>query len=296
MEAVKWYRKAAEQNHAEAQYNLGVCYSNGQGVAKDEVEAVKWYRKAAEQNFAAAQYNLGVCYYKGEGVAKDYVEAYKWLLLAARQGDEDAKKNITMLESKLTPEQIAEGQKLARDFKPVNGTARPTTPSPAVSGSPAGGFNAFAALNHANKLVLKVKVSQAISNYKQASERSRQNRWIKSLEHSAYDPQKITRADLHDANEKLRELIGSIDRVIADLNAVTAVPVPDSEREYWQVAREHALLLQQLTTLLEENWKEWHVSGIQPKTGEAKPWQKEADQLHGEIDKLNQTKLSSTLL
>ena len=60
MEAVKWYRKAAEQNFAEAQYNLGVCYDNGQGVAKDYAEAVKWYRKAAEQNHAQAQYNLGV--------------------------------------------------------------------------------------------------------------------------------------------------------------------------------------------------------------------------------------------
>ena len=46
----------------EAQYNLGVCYAKGQGVAKDEVEAVKWYRKAAEQNYAEAQYDLGYCY------------------------------------------------------------------------------------------------------------------------------------------------------------------------------------------------------------------------------------------
>ena len=59
---MKWYRKAAEQNDAMAQYNLGCCYANGQGVAKDEVEAVKWYRKAAEQNNAMAQYNLGICY------------------------------------------------------------------------------------------------------------------------------------------------------------------------------------------------------------------------------------------
>ena len=88
VEAVKWFRKAAEQNFAEAQYNLGVCYYAGEGVAKDQVEAVKWYRKAAEQNLAEAQYNLGFCYYNGEGVAKDSVEAYKWLLLAARQGDE----------------------------------------------------------------------------------------------------------------------------------------------------------------------------------------------------------------
>ena len=59
VEAVKWYRKAAEQNYAEAQYNLGVCYTNGQGVAKDAVEAVKWFRKAAEQNHAAGSIQSG---------------------------------------------------------------------------------------------------------------------------------------------------------------------------------------------------------------------------------------------
>ena len=118
VEAVKWYRKAAEQNYPRGQYNLGVGYYKGEGVVKDQAEAVKWFRKAAEQNLARAQYNLGVCYYNGEGVAKDYVEAYKWLLLGARQGDEDDKKNMTELESKLRPEQIAEGQKRARDFVP----------------------------------------------------------------------------------------------------------------------------------------------------------------------------------
>ena len=118
VEAVKWFRKAAEQNLPKAQYNLGVDCYNGEGVAKDQVEAVKWYRKAAEQKYAKAQYNLSVCYGNGTGVTKDYVEAYKWMFLAARQGDEGAKNFMTVLESKLTPEQIAEGQKRARDFKP----------------------------------------------------------------------------------------------------------------------------------------------------------------------------------
>ena len=71
-----------------------------------------------EQNYAAAQSNLGFCYAHGPGVAEDSVEAYKWLLLAAREGDEDPKKNITELDSKLTPEQNAQGQKRARDFMP----------------------------------------------------------------------------------------------------------------------------------------------------------------------------------
>ena len=72
-----------------------------------------------EQNYAAAQSNLAFCYAHGPDVAEDWVEAYKWLSLAARQGDEGAKKFMTVLESKLmTPEQIAQGQKRAREFKP----------------------------------------------------------------------------------------------------------------------------------------------------------------------------------
>jgi uncharacterized protein len=117
VEAAKWYRKAAEQNHAKAQYNLGVRYDEGKGVEKDQVEAVKWFRKAAEQNHANAQYNLAACYYNGKGVAQNYVEAYMWWLLAARQGNEDAKNYMATLEKKMTPEQIAEGQRLARNFK-----------------------------------------------------------------------------------------------------------------------------------------------------------------------------------
>jgi len=116
---MKWYRKAAEQNYAEAQNSLGVCYEKGQGVTKNQAEALKWFRKATEQNLAMAQYNLGICYEYGRGVAEDSVEAYKWVLLAARQGDEDAKNYMTTMERMLLrPEQIAEGQKRARDFKP----------------------------------------------------------------------------------------------------------------------------------------------------------------------------------
>ena len=85
VEAVKWYRKAAEQNHASAQCNLGGCYVDGEGVAKDEVEAVKWYRKAAEQADAVGQFNLGCCYLNGQGVVKDEVEAVKWYRKAAEQ-------------------------------------------------------------------------------------------------------------------------------------------------------------------------------------------------------------------
>ncbi len=115
VEAVKWYRKAAEQNFAEAQYNLGNQYRTGEGVAKDQVEAVKWYRKAVEQNLAEAQSNLGNCYFKGVGVAEDLVEAYSWSLLAAGQGNTVAKGNLTKMEHSMTHEQIAEGRERAHN-------------------------------------------------------------------------------------------------------------------------------------------------------------------------------------
>jgi TPR repeat protein len=117
-EAVKWYRKAAEQNHAEAQNNLAVCYAKGDGVAKDKIEAVKWYRKAANQGLGLAQYSLGACYCNGEGVPKDYIEAYKWMNLASAQDDEDAKTYLPFVEIRMTAEQIAEAQRLAREFRP----------------------------------------------------------------------------------------------------------------------------------------------------------------------------------
>lgn len=118
VEAVKWWRKAAQQNDAYAEYALGNSYNRGNGVPLDQAEAAKWWRRAAEQNHAGAQQNLSTAYNNGEGAAKDFVEAYKWRLLSAGQGNEAAKNILAKLERKMTQEQIAEGQKLARNFMP----------------------------------------------------------------------------------------------------------------------------------------------------------------------------------
>ncbi len=117
-EAVKWYRKAAEQGFADAQANLGFCYDHGEGVIEDYAEGVKWYRKAAEQGASRAQYDLGACYADGNGVIRDYVQAYKWFNLAAAQGETEAKNFLPVLERRMPPEQIAEAQRLAREFRP----------------------------------------------------------------------------------------------------------------------------------------------------------------------------------
>ena len=86
-EAVKWFTKAAEQENAKAEYNLGICYYYGYGVQyRDRREAVKWYTRAAEQGNADAQNDLGYCYEFGEGVDKNLKEAVKWYTKAAEQG------------------------------------------------------------------------------------------------------------------------------------------------------------------------------------------------------------------
>ena len=94
-EAVKWYRKAAEQGDAEAQYMLGCCYDGGIGVSQSKTEAIKWWRKAAEQGYANAQYVLGLRYKRGIGVSQSKTEAIKWWRKAAEQGHEYARKELT---------------------------------------------------------------------------------------------------------------------------------------------------------------------------------------------------------
>lgn len=116
-DAVKWYRMSANQGNPAAQCALGYCYDRGEGVLKNSSEAVKWFRKAANQGEPSAQTNLGLLYANGSGVVKNEVEAYMWWLLAAGQGMKQAKDNMAISEARLTREQIAEGQKLARNFK-----------------------------------------------------------------------------------------------------------------------------------------------------------------------------------
>lgn len=87
-------RKAAELGHARAQCDLGVIYSAGEGVPKDEAEAVKWFRKSAEQGYAMAQYFLGCSYRDGKGVSKDLEQAVNWLRKAAEQGYDQARKAL----------------------------------------------------------------------------------------------------------------------------------------------------------------------------------------------------------
>ena len=116
-EAAKWFRKAAEARHATAQSNLGVLYASGGVLEKNMDEALKWWRKAAEQGQPSAQFNLAQALLEGQSVPKDLVEAYKWFHLAGENGDRDARRLRDNLGVELSPTEVADALKRARDFK-----------------------------------------------------------------------------------------------------------------------------------------------------------------------------------
>ncbi len=120
---MRWFRLAAEQGDAHAQYNLGVMYGNGRGVPRDETGAVRWFQLAAEQGDALAQYHLGFKYATGVGVSQDYVAAYMWLDLAGAQSSGDDRKAFVKgreaVAARMTSEQIADAQWLAREWNPT---------------------------------------------------------------------------------------------------------------------------------------------------------------------------------
>lgn len=120
VEAMKWFRKAAEQGHANAQNYIGHCHYCGFGVRQDYTESVKWFRKAAEQCNPAAPFNLSDCYEHGLGVHQDHVEAYKWFKIGIdiEGGDiGDLRKALATKSFVLSPEQIAEGERRYKEFK-----------------------------------------------------------------------------------------------------------------------------------------------------------------------------------
>jgi len=113
----------AGQGDADSQNNLGFLYYHGQGVPQDYAASVSWYRKGADQGVVLAQYALGFMYGNGRGVPQDYVLAHKWLNLAASRATrafvrEGATKDRDTLAAKMNTAQIAEAQRLAREWTP----------------------------------------------------------------------------------------------------------------------------------------------------------------------------------
>ena len=153
-EAVRWYRLAADQGDARSQFSLGVMYAKGLGVPENDYEALRWFRRAAEQGDARSQFNLGFIYAKGKWVPQDYIQAHKWFNLAAsRLSSSDLRDRVvnvrTRVERKMTGTQLAEAQRLARQWEPgqaavpaaeANGKRRPPARDPDEKASTGSGF------------------------------------------------------------------------------------------------------------------------------------------------------------
>ena len=114
-----------DEDGLSAIYVLGGMYLRGEHVPQDYAEAVKWYRRAAEQGHAGSHYRLGRMYAEGKGVPMDLVRAHMWFNLAGAAGhflSPCAQQKRDLVASRMTPAQIAEAQRLARKWKPKTKT------------------------------------------------------------------------------------------------------------------------------------------------------------------------------
>jgi len=123
-EAWEWYRKAADQGHAAAQFKLGfICHVEA-GMYGDptyDSEAIPWFRLAAEQGYAEAQLTLGIMYAHGQGIPQDYVQAHMWFDRCVRSASnteehDQAVERRDAIAARMTPAQIAEAQRLVREW------------------------------------------------------------------------------------------------------------------------------------------------------------------------------------
>jgi TPR repeat protein len=100
-------------------------YEDGKGdVLQNNNEAMKWYRLAADQGFGMAQYDIGYMYTLGRGVPRNYVVAHMWLNLSAATDNAAAAELRDNVAKLMNPAQIAEAQKLAREWKPTTQMVR----------------------------------------------------------------------------------------------------------------------------------------------------------------------------
>ena len=135
-EAVRWAQLGVQKHDMHSQWVLGRAYLLGEGGLRRSLgEFVSWTRRAAVQGERAAQAALGRAYLDGLAVPQDYVQAHMWSNLAAARGLAAAVKQRDEVASRMTAEQIAEAQKLAREWRPARTRAAVAGTADAKPGS-----------------------------------------------------------------------------------------------------------------------------------------------------------------
>ena len=124
--AKQWFDKAVEQDHIGAQVNLGTLYLQGLGAPQSNQMALFWFRRAAGHKDALAFAKLGLMYAQGRGVLQNFIEAHKWYNLSVAYGELRSVEARDALAKMMTPAQIAEAQRLAREWTPNEDKSRKT--------------------------------------------------------------------------------------------------------------------------------------------------------------------------
>jgi putative methionine-R-sulfoxide reductase with GAF domain len=109
-------QRLADNGDADAQWQMGVRFHNGEDVPRDDAQAMQWFQRAAEQGNVAAQRALGAYYFAGRGVPTDFSKAYFWSAIAGAQGDEMSKSRLPVLALQMTQSQIAAARQQAEQW------------------------------------------------------------------------------------------------------------------------------------------------------------------------------------
>jgi TPR repeat protein len=129
-QVVKKMRMQAHMTNSMAPYEMAQMYLDGtspESHVQDYRKAARWFRLAAQQGMPNAQIELGKLYQQGLGVTQDYVAAHMWFNVAASllsntyvEGDRmDAVRRRDAVAARMTPDQVAEAQTLAREWRPT---------------------------------------------------------------------------------------------------------------------------------------------------------------------------------
>lgn len=124
-QTIEELESCAEAGDAECQGGLGIMYFAGLDVPQDFDAALRWLRPAADQGNAPAQAALGLMYKNGDGLPQDDIQAYKWLQIAFYLGEDKAGLIRDFMAENMTPEDVAEAQRLAGEWKPKIGAVAP---------------------------------------------------------------------------------------------------------------------------------------------------------------------------
>lgn len=117
--AMEAFLPAARSGNADAEELIGVLHALGLGVPQDRERAFDWYLRSAMKGHPGAASGVGWYYEEGLGMpSPDLVRGYMWYVLSAIGGDPDAAISAEEIVKKMTPEEIARGNRMIEDYRP----------------------------------------------------------------------------------------------------------------------------------------------------------------------------------